>query len=326
MDSEVYSPSVWIAMKAAELYYLEGKSQKEVADILELSNSTTSRLLRRAREEQIVEFVIRNPYLDCLSLSRQLEEKYGLQEVIVVPLSAEEASASDSVNVKRMVAHEGARYIQRIVKPNDILGVAFGRTIYHVINYLNPCQKTDTSFVTLHGSLSCCSYELDVRTLVSRMAMAFGGSQYSLLSEGLLQSSESVANMMREDGIRRIFEMFNRTTISLSGLGSFYPIVSSPLAKIEYLKPSEYEYLKFKGVVGDLMLHFFDKDGNECDTDLKERTLTIDLDTYRKIPCKIVVTAGAHKVHTLRAALRGKFMDVLITDYQLASALLELAA
>lgn len=60
------------------------------------------------------------------------------------------------------VALEGARYLQRIITSKDVLGIAWGGTMYYLIHYLNPCQRADTIFVTLHGSLTCCDYELDV--------------------------------------------------------------------------------------------------------------------------------------------------------------------
>ena len=46
-----------------------------------------------------------------------------------------------------------------------------------MINYLNPSQKVNAKFVTLHGSIACCENELDVRTLVSRMARAVSASK-----------------------------------------------------------------------------------------------------------------------------------------------------
>ncbi|RHP43937.1 hypothetical protein DW836_12085 [Ruminococcus sp. AM34-9LB] len=50
----------------------------------------------------------------------------------------------------------------RSLKESDILGVTWGSTVYHMINYLNPSQKVNAKFVTLHGSIACCENELDV--------------------------------------------------------------------------------------------------------------------------------------------------------------------
>jgi len=74
-------------------------------------------------------------------------------------------------------------------------------------------------------------------------------------------------------------------------------------------------------VYGDLMLHFIDKDGRECDSSLKNSHLGIDLDTYKKIPTKIIVAAGAFKARTISAFVKGGYVDVLIIDQTLAEEL-----
>lgn len=316
MRGEVYNQSTWIALKAASYYFEQNKTLKEVAQLLNVSESTVSRLIRRAKRERIVEFVIRDPYKLCLELECQLLEKYGLKEVIITPAS------DDTESNKKEVALEGARYLQREITAQDKLGIAWGGTMYYLVHYLNPCQRIDTTFVTLHGSLSCCDYELDVHNLVSRMSMAFGGNYYSLSSEGLFDSREELQAIKQGSHVRRIFAWFKQLTISVSGMGSFYPQLDSPLSRLEYLKPEELAGLQDKGVFGDIILRFFDSQGEECASDVSERTLAIDLDTYKKIPCKIVVVSGVQKAKSLAAALKGGLIDILIVDSQLAQEVL----
>ncbi|MDD2212611.1 MAG: sugar-binding domain-containing protein, partial [Clostridia bacterium] len=178
MEAEVYNQSTFLILKAAYLYYLEDKSQNKIADLLNVSVPTVSRLIKKAKEEKIVEFVIRDPYLECIELEEKLKTKYNLRDVIVAPVTNinanENLNIDGSINTKKLVALEGARYIQRIITEKDVLGVTWGKTMYHLIHYLNPCQKVNAAFVTMHGSISCCKNELDVRSLVSRMAMTFG--------------------------------------------------------------------------------------------------------------------------------------------------------
>lgn len=318
MKGEVFNQSTWVVLKAADLYYKQNKSQQEIADILQISKSTVSRLLKRAAKENILSFVIQEPYAECLDLKRKLKSKFGLKTVIVVPPTNDQI---DDETVKQAVALEGARYVQRIITPEDILGIAWGGTMYYLIQYLNPCRKTEASFVTLHGSLSCYDYELDVRTLVSRIAMAFGGKHHSLISEGLMDTSQSIQMLLKEENIKKIFALFNKITIAVSGVGSFYPEATSPLSHLKYLKPKEFEELQKEVVYGDLMLRFFNQEGQECNTSLKDRTLAIDLEVYKRIPCKVIAASGVHKAHTIKAALKGGLIDVLIVDYLLAQAI-----
>jgi deoxyribonucleoside regulator len=316
MKGEVYNQSTWIALKAASYYFEQNKTLKEVARLLNVSESTVSRLIQRSKKEKIIEFVIRDPYKLCLDLEYRLLEKFDLKEVII-------ANASfDPEEDKKRVALEGARYLQREVTSHDKLGIAWGGTMYYLVHYLNPCQRTDTSFVTLHGSLSCCDYELDVQNLVSRMSMAFGGNYYSLSHAGLFESREELQTIKQDANVRHIFSLFEQLTISVSGMGSFYPELDSPLSRLEYLKPQELADLRDKGVYGDIILRFFDSQGKELDSDIRERTLAIDTETFKKIPRKIMVVSGVQKAKSLLAVLKGGLVDILIVDSKLAQAIL----
>ena len=323
-NESYYDQSAFLIIKAAYLYYIKNISQNAIAENLKISIPTVSRLIKKAREEKIVEFVIRDPYIDCIRLEENLKSIFKLKDVIIAPVCAKGKNLTESEDIKRLVALEGARYIQRIIKENDVLGITWGSTMYYLINYLNPCQKIGASFVTLHGSIACCDNELDVRTLVLKMAKAFSGKKYCLLTEGLM-SNKNIANSIKnERNIHNVFQMFDNINISVSGIGSFYPTVNSALAKKEYLTPQELEELQKRKVVGDIALRFFDVNGNECNTDLVDRTISIDFKKFKNIKTKITIASGDNKAFSIWCALKGHLIDVLITDYTLGNSLLKL--
>ncbi|HHW44807.1 MAG TPA: winged helix-turn-helix transcriptional regulator [Desulfotomaculum sp.] len=328
MEAEVYNQSTFLILKAAYLYYLKDKQQNEIADMLNISVPTVSRLIKKAKEEKIVEFVIRNPYIDCLDMEEKLKKAFNLRDVVVAPipsLGTENAYLDLNNNVNKLVALEGARYIQRIISEKDVLGISWGKTMYNLIHYLNPCQKVNATFVTMHGSISGCHQDMDVKTLVSRMAMSFGGKNYFLLTEGLMSNAEAARYVRNEKNVRKVFDIFNQITISLTSVGSFYPNMDSLLYKQGgYLTNSEINQLKSKGLVGDIILRFIDSDGNECDTDLRERTVGIGLDVFKNIKTKITIASGETKAYALKSALKGGLIDILIIDYNLGKRLLDI--
>lgn len=125
------------------------------------------------------------------------------------------------------------------------------------------------------------------------------------------------------DAVRKIRQdIFDRITISVSGVGSFYPEVRSLLATTQYLKEGELQTLIQNQAYCDILLRFINYSGRECDTDLKDRTYLISLDAYRRIPTKIVVASGTEKVTSIQALLNGQLVDVLIIDQFLAKGLL----
>lgn len=324
MEAEVYNQSKYLILKAAYLYYLKDKSQNEIAEMMNISIPTVSRLIKRAKEERIVEFVIRNPYIDCIDMEDAIKNAFNLSDVVVAPILSMNGPYPESKeNVRKLVALEGARYIQRIITEQDILGVSWGNTMYHLIHYLNPCQKVDAAFVTIHGSIAGCHPDMDVKNLVSRMAMTFGGRNYYLLTEGLMSNAEIVRHIKNERNVKTVLEIFNQITISLNSIGAFYPDIDSLLYEPGgYLNEREIAELKSKGLVGDMNLRFLDSQGNECDTELKERTIGVDLEVFRKIKRKITIASGEAKAHALKGALTGGLIDILIIDYNLGKRLL----
>lgn len=324
MVGETYMPSTWLALKTAELYYIEKLSQKEIASILNISNVTVSRMLQRAKDLGIIQFSISDFYQSSLNLSRKIQQFFSLRDVIVVSLSFKDI-INKNMNIKQMTALEGARYLQRIIHDNDILGIAWGRTMYYLIHYLNPCQKASTSFVTLHGNLGNHLEELESQSLVHRASMAFGGAQTAAFYyDGLQPSEEMLRRIKSKPDIARIYDLLDKITISISGIGSFYPEPTSPLVNSSYLSSYELQELKNEGAYGDILLRFINETGCECQTSLKDRTLSISFKDYKKIPCKILVASGEHKAHTINAALSGGLADVLIISEDLAVRLNEL--
>lgn len=310
-------------MKVADLYYIKGMTGKEIASTLNISASTVSRLLTKSRSQGIISFSLNEPFADCLNIAEQIRKLYNLKETIVIPIT----DPSDPTAARRSVAQEGARYLQRIIDDNDVFGIAWGRTMNYLIQVLNPCLKINNSFVTLHGSVKHCQYSFDVKDLVSRIAMACGGKKFYFTSNALTTSPEELVSILNQKQNRIVKDLFQKITVSMTGCGSLYPEMDSPLLekKYHYLTEDEYNELKRKGVYGDILLRFFDENGQECDTPLKDRTLSINLDEYKKIPTKIVVAADEKKAHTIRAILRGKLADVIIIDYNLAKKLLEIS-
>ena len=223
-DSNIYMQSTNLILKAADLYYNQGMRQQEISEQLEISVSTVSRLLKKAKEQEIVRFTIDQKYLEGLTLEEALCRRYGLREVIVAPIPAESTELRLEEK-KKIVALEGARYLQRVVSDHDVIGVAYGETVWYVYNYLNPCQRHDSQFVTLHGVLEHETNRLDGSWLVPRIAKAFGGKSYTINCKGLQSSREDVLRSLSEPDVCRVFEQFPKITVSISGVSVSYATV-----------------------------------------------------------------------------------------------------
>lgn len=325
MAADVYSQSMFLVIKVAYLYYIENKSQNEIALQLKISITTVSRLLKKAKTDKIVEFVICNPYVECIHLEEDLKNTFGLKDVVIAPSASEyDESLDDGENIKKLVALEGARYLQRIIKDGDVLGITWGSTIYHMVNYLNPAQKVNAEFVTLHGSYAYCDSKFDAPNLALRMAKAFSGGNYALVTNALMSSKQVADIIKNEKNTRDIIQKFKKINIAIVGIGSFYPEITSILTKSDFLTKEELSELQAQHVVGDIAFRFFDYEGKECNTQLVDRMITIDFDVFKKIKKKICLASGTQKANSVLSAIKGGLVDVLIVDSSLGKTILSL--
>jgi len=323
MDPKVYRQSISLMMRTTYLYYEMGYSQSKIAKKFNISVSTVSRLLNNAKKEKMVSFVVDERVLEVSDLEEIIKEKFGLREVIIARWMEQEFEPNKD-DIKQLVAFEGAQYIQRIIEDNDILGITFGRTMYHMINFLNPCKKTNTQFVTLHGSLSQIHRDFNVDTLTQRMAMSLGGKNYCLKAPGHASTEYEAKMMINRIDNSEVFDKFKKVNIAVSGIGSFYPNKDSYLLNAKYFNEKEIEEFDKCKVYADVGLRLIDKDGKECDTTLKNRSIGISYEDFKNIPTKVIMVSGEYKKYSVKAALKGGLADVLIVDYELAKSLLEI--
>ena len=325
MTTDAYSQSAFLIIKTAYLYYIEDHSQSEIAEMLGISIATVSRLLDRAKKQRIVDFVITNPYMECIRLEEELKSRYGLKDVVIAPAVEDYDSAMDSgENLKKQVALEAARYLQRTIKKGDTIGITWGSTLSYMVNYLNPSRREDVSVVTMNGTYAYCDTKYDTPNLAHIMAKAFEGEHYSILANVLMSSREAADIIKQEQSIKKVYQKFRDITVSVNGIGAFYPEVTSILTKSDLFTKEDMKELEEQKAVGDIAYHIFDKDGRECATSLVDRTINIDMETFKNIETKVVMASGTHKAYAVTAALKGGLIDVLIVDSELARRVLSL--
>jgi DNA-binding transcriptional regulator LsrR (DeoR family) len=108
----------------------------------------------------------------------------------------------------------------------------------------------------------------------------------------------------------------------VAGIGSLPP---SPLLRASgnAADVADQDRLHAAGAVGDVCQRFFDSAGNLVPSDLDDRVVGIDADTLRQIPRRIGIAGGESKHTAIHAAVKGRWVNVLITDTATSAALLD---
>ena len=158
--------------------------------------------------------------------------------------------------------------------------------------------------------------------MTEKMARKLGASSYNIWAPAIAQTKERAEVFKSEPWIKEVLDIGLRADVILISIGEASE--SASLFKMGYLSPDDLHRLIGKGAVGDILCRYFDADGRVIQDDVHDRVIGIPMDVFgddRKLI--IGVAGGTGKVAAIRAAVRRKYINVLITDEDTAYALLE---
>ena len=302
-------------IEAAKLYYLLDYTQNEIAKKLGVSRPTVSRMLQTAKKEGIVQIRISDMEENLETLEAELKKKYNLKKAVIAPVPQYE----DHI-IKTTIGLKAAEYLDSIVQDDDIIGVTWGTTLYHVAVELKKKTVNNVRIVQLKGGISHSETNTYVSEILYLFGKAFHTTPLHLPLPAIVDHVVVKQAMMADRHIKRIIDTGKEANIALFTCG---PVESeSLLFKLGYFTEEDLEMLYSKAV-GDICSRFFDQNGQICNNSLNERTLGIDLTELKEKEYSILVAGGNQKVDSIHAALKGAFANVLITDQYTAKLVLD---
>lgn len=300
--------------KVADLYYLRDLTQQEIANRLGLSRPTVSRLLRRSRAAGIVRIEVVPPDAAHHTLERELEQRFGLREAIVV-------AGQGEAQTTQSLGRAAARFLERTVKRGTTVGVSWGTTLRAVVDHLRQKPLRPT-VVPLVGGVGQISPRIHANDVAHAIADAFGGRVHLLHAPAIVASRRVRQALVRDTEIARVLALARRVKIAMVGIGALVP--SSTLVQSGYFSADDLLALRRRGAIGDICTRLFAYDGTPLDGELDRRTLAVELRDLRRIPTVVAVAGGAAKAEAIRGALVGRLLDVLVTDHLAAREILRL--
>ncbi len=303
-----------LCIDVARLYYKSDYSQQQIATQLGISRPTVSRLLQYAKEQGYVKIQIADPIDDMSDLEEHLIEKYGLQEVRIAysPLNASE-------EIKKQLGVKGAEYLNDITKDGDIIGISWGTTMYKVACQLKTKPLKGAQIVQLKGGVTHSKSNTYADEILERFANAFSTIARYLPLPVIFESKEIKEMVDQDRHMNRIMELGKQANIAMFTVGSVKD--DALLFRLGYISPTDKIKIQRTGI-GDICSRFFDAKGIICNQELDDRTVGIKLEELRKKERSILVAGGERKIEGIKAALAGKYANVLITDQYTGRALL----
>jgi len=304
-----------LAVRAAELYYDEGKTQDEVGALLALSRWKVGRLLAEAREQGIVRIEIVHPRARRLTVERELRERFGLADAVVVP------APDDETELLARVAQAAADHLGALRPAPRTLGVSWGRTLAAVAERLVPGWAHGVEVVQVNGGVTLNRRPGTAAPTATTIAGKADGEAVLLPSPAILERPETQQAIVSDRVVADALARAAAASAYLFTAGA--AVKDSALVESGYLSPDDIAELVRKGAVGDVLGRFVDADGNIVDPALDARTVGLGLDRLRAARTAILVVAGAAKHDIARTVVTSRLCTVLVTDDATARALLE---
>ncbi len=302
--------------KIAKAYYETGLKQQEIALRYGISRIMVSRLLNKALEEKIVQIQIVPPEDPYADLEQKIEEKYRLQEVIII-------DTGDAVQAEMLktLGTGAANYLTTSLEGHETIAMTWGKSLSALVSQLPSHPLPNVKVTQMLGGLGGQEAEFHGTHLTRRLAGAFQAKPWLLHAPGIVQSKDISEGLKAESQVKSTLDLASKADIALLGLGLFDE--ESMLVKNkDILTSREARELRDKGAIGDVSLRFFNKDGKPVVTEVNDRVVGLELGEIKIIPRRIGLAGGTAKFEPVKAAIKGDIINVLITNQEIAKKLI----
>jgi DNA-binding transcriptional regulator LsrR (DeoR family) len=152
------------------------------------------------------------------------------------------------------------------------------------------------------------------------MARALGARCYYVTAPMFAHTEELHNALVASEPVRSVLAMVAELDIALLSAVD----LSEESKALEYgvISRETWRSLRDAGAVGDICGHYLDLDGQPVAHSLTKRVIHPTMSSLLQVPERVLAAGGLQKIPIIRAAIRARLADVLITDEKAAVGLL----
>jgi DNA-binding transcriptional regulator LsrR (DeoR family) len=276
-----------------------------------------SRLLKKAEEHGIIRTTVVTPPGTFAELEEMLEHRFGLSQVIIG-----EATIDSEEAVLATTGSAAAQFLESIIKSQEIIGISsWSASLLSTVAQMHPVRKVENCLVVqMLGGIGSPSAEQHANHLAVRFSRLVHGDARFLPVPGIVGSTNAARVLLRDPNVSNAIELFEKITLALVGIGALEPstlVASSG----NVFSEEELNSVQKQGAVGDICLRFYDAKGQAVRGPLDDRVIGMTLGGLRKVQRSVAVCGGKRKFHAILGAVRGKWINTLVTDQYTAERL-----
>ena len=304
-----------LTASVARRYYLDGRSKVEIAEEFALSRFKVARLLDDARSSGLVRIEIGHPGVVDVELSARLMEALGLTHCVVT-----DTPDDHPATLREHLGAAAAELLTEIVTPDDVLGLSWARSVSAMAAELRVLAPVPV--VQLTGALARPGADDSSIELVREVARVGGGPAYFFYAPMAVSDPVTARALRGQPEVARAFGLIGAVTKAVAGVGAWEPEQST---LYDATGEAECDELRAAGVCAEVSGVLIDDTGEPVSAPLTERMIGITAAQMRAVPEVIGIVYGLAKARAVSAAVRGGYVDSLVTHSTLATALIDAA-
>lgn len=309
-----------VVLWAAWLYYVEGRTQNDVAAALGVSRASVANYIAEARRRKLVRIELAPDLLARVEASKALAAKFGLEEVHVAPVPAAAKTRDGAAAARRAVGGAAAHLLACRLGDGVRLGVAWGRTMLDLARALPEMELPGATVAQMSGS-SLLDNDSSPEACTTLIAARLGARCRNFHAPSVVRAQALRDALIAEPSIQRQFALLRRCDLVVFGVGEVDPALG--LADAENAPPGVIARYAELGARAALIGRFINEAGAEVPGPLDGRRIGMSLNDLRAVPARVMVVGGEAKKAAIRAALAGGYATHLVVDAGTAGALLE---
>jgi deoxyribonucleoside regulator len=304
--------------QVAVWYYEDRLDQAAIAERIGKSRSMVSRMLNEVRELGLVEVRVKYPLKRSAQLENALIERFRLKGAWVM---ARPEGVSDAFS-RRLLGRTAAACLQRYIADGIRIGVAWSRTLHHMVVEVAEQVVRDAMVVQISGSVAVDNPNFDGPELVRKLAHKLGAEYRYFPAPLVVRDADLKRSLLQESAIVEALRVGECVDVAVLGIGNVLSAESS-LRSSGLVDDATLHELVVNDVAGDIIARQFDPQGSLLGVAFNERVVGMDPAALKRVPTVIAVSNGAEKSRSILAGIRGGWFNVLVSD---ASTVTELLA
>jgi len=303
-------------VEIASLYHYQDVTQEELSRRFSMSRAKISRLLKRAREEGVVEIRVHQHPGVSQELEADFIGRFGIDRLLV------SLDQKDSAAQRIAVAGLVASHLMRTLTDGMVVAVGMGRNIAAVADCLSPTRRAVTFVCAIGGSVRAGEH-MNPDHICRRLAVRFGGESETLYAPALVADAGLREELYRNDTVKLVLDRARRADAALVGIGDLSE--ESNMVRMGWFSPQEVAEARLSGTIGDIMGYdFIDIHGQSSGAGMQGRVIGLNTRDLSRIPNVIAIASENTKAAAILGALRTGVINTLATSSTNARTILRL--